>query len=202
MAWRRAGPARWPRALLLLLLLLSLSARVEAGGAAASCQARRTGDRVVAAVELRQILDAETRRLLQLGMRGRLRVEAAVVRRRLGLFEQTVGRATSEAELAAGPEGRGLLVNGRLQADAAAPILLEHIGARLGGEPAEPALVVRITIELRVVTVASLSKVTAWATDSSEEEASSSLLTRALLSAVADDLTRTVECSCSAVTAP
>jgi hypothetical protein len=201
MTWRRAGPKRWASVLGPCLVLLGTAASVQAGGPAASCRARRTGDRVVAAVELRELLDAETQRLLQLGMRGRLRVDASVVRRRLGLFEQTAGTAASEAELAAGPNRRGLLVNGRLQADAGGPVSLERVAVRLSGrERPDEALTFRVTIQLRVVTVASLSKVAAWVTDSSEEDASSSLVTRALLSAVADDLTRTLECSCQ--TAP
>ena len=130
-------------------------------------------------------------------------MDASVVRRRLGLFEQTAGTATSEAVLAAGPNGRGLLVDGRFQADASGPITLERVAVRLSGrERPDEALTFRVTIQLRVVTVASLSKVAAWVTDSSEEDASSSLVTRALLSAVADDLTRTVECSCSTAAAP
>jgi hypothetical protein len=198
MTWRRAGPRRWASTLVPCLLFASLSASVQAGGPTATCQARRTSDRVVASLELRQILDAETQRLLQLGMKGRLRVEASVVRRRLGLFEQTVGTATSEAVLAAGADKHGLLVNGRLQADASGPITLERVAVRLSGrERPDEALTFRATIQLRVVTVESLSKVAAWVTDSSQEDASSSLVTRALLSAVADDLTRTVECSCS-----
>ncbi len=202
MTWRRAGPRRWASALG-ACLWLSSAVPVEAEGPTASCQARRAGDRVVASVALRQILDGETQRLLQLGMKGRLRAEASVVRRRFGLFEQTVGTATSEAELAWGPGGRGLLVNGRPQADASGPVALERVAVRLSGrERPDEVLTFRATIQLRVVTVASLSKVAAWVTDSSEEDASSSVVTRALLSAVADDLTRTVECSCPAAPAP
>ncbi len=137
MTWRRAGPRRWASALGACLWLASAT-RVEAEGPTASCQARRAGDRVVASVALRQVLDAETRRLLQLGMKGRLRADASVVRRRLGLFEQTVGTATSEAELASGPGGRGLLVNGRPQADASA-VSLERIAVRLSGKRAASA---------------------------------------------------------------
>jgi hypothetical protein len=201
---RRDGPQRRASVLVSCLLLLSTSARVvQAGGPSAACQARRAGDRVVASLELAQLLDAETQRLLTLGMKGRLRVEATVVRRRLGLFEQTVGTATSEAVLAAGAAGHGLLVNGRLQPDASGPITLERVAVRLSGrERPDETLTFRATIQLRVVTVESLSKLAAWVTDSSEEDASSSLLTRALLSAVANDLTRTVECSCSTAAAP
>jgi hypothetical protein len=202
MTWRRAGPERWSSVLVPCLLLSSMAASVQAGAPTASCAARRTGDRVVASVELHEILDVEMQRLLQLGMRGRLRVEASVVRRRFGLFEQTAGTAASEAELAAGPNRRGLLVNGRFQADAGGPVSLERVAVRLSGrERPDEALTFRVTIQLLVVTVASLSKVAAWVTDSSEEDASSSLVTRALLSAVANDLTRTVECSCSAAPA-
>ncbi len=202
MTWRRAGPRRRVSVLGSCLALLGAAASVQAGGPTASCQARRAGDRVVASLELRQLLDAETQRLLQLGMRGRLRLEASVVRRRFGLFEQTAGAATSEAELASARNGRGLLVNGRLQADASGPVSLERVAVRLSGrERPDEALTFRVTVQLRVVTVASLSKVAAWVTDSSEEDASSSVVTRALLSAVADDLTRTVECSCRAAPA-
>ncbi len=198
MLWRRAGPRRRARTLAVSLSLLAVPAGARAGGPQASCEARRAGDRVLASIELRQILDAETCRLLQLGMKGQLRVEASVVRRRFGLFEQQAGTATNELVLSAGPEGRGLLVGGRLQADPKAAVSLERITVRLPeDERPDQSLTFRVTVRLRVVTVASLSKVAAWVTDSSEEDASSSLVTRALLSAVANDLTRSVETSCS-----
>ncbi len=204
MTWKRAGPRGRASTLALGLCLSVLPATsVRAGGAAAACQARRAGDRVIASVELRELVDAEMQRLLQLGMKGQLRVEASLVRRRLGLFEQTVGAAVVQAELAASPGGRGLLVNGRSPAQAGGPITLDRVVVRLSGnERPDEALTLRLTVRLRVVTVASLSKLTAWVTDSSEEDASSSLVTRALLTAVANDLTRTVECSCSTASAP
>jgi hypothetical protein len=203
MRWRRAGPGRRGRALLVCLALVTPAAAAHAGGPSARCQARRAGDRVLAAIELQQMLDAEMLRLLQLGMKGRLRVETSVVRRRFGLFEQQAGSATDELVLAAGPEGHGLLVGNRLQDDPKAKVSLERVAVRLPeDERPDQSLTFRVTVRLRVVTVASLSKVAAWVTDSSEEDASSSLVTRALLSAVANDLTRSVETSCAVAPSP
>ncbi len=184
--------------LFLVLVLVASASRLDAEPPpTATCQARRAGDRVIATIELRQFLDEETRRLLQLGMKGRIRVEGAVLRKRLGLFEHTLGLATIETELTSTREPRRLLLDGRPLADSAGAVALERLAVRLSDPDAAVApLTLRAHVQLRVVTMSSLSKVAAWATDSSEEEASSSLLTRGLLSAVVSDLTRSAKCVC------
>jgi hypothetical protein len=188
-----------PRALLLACAALVAAPAARGEQASVACRARRTTDRVAAAVEATPLLGEEARRLILLGMKGSLRVEATVVRRRFGLFEQTLGTASREAVLSAAPDGRTLLLDGR-PLPAAGAVVLEGVAVRLSvaAKPGD-ALTFRAAVQLRVVTASSLAKVAAWATESNEDDAASSLLTRAVLQAVASDLTRSGECACVAL---
>lgn len=194
--------AERPAARALLGCLCLLAGGIPAWAAPEpTCQARRTAERVLVSIELRPLLSEEALRLVRLGLKGQIRIEGAVLRRRLGLFEQTLATVSSRAELSAGPDGRTLLLDGRALPSAAS-IRLERVAVRLDGRTSvDEPLTFRGSVEVRVVTASSLARVAAWATETSEEEASSSLLTRALLEALANDLTRTGDCSC-AVRAP
>jgi hypothetical protein len=181
----------------MVLLALGVAGRPEARAAealSASCQARSVGDRVVVVIQLQGFAEEETLRLLRLGMRGQIRAEATLLRKRWGLFEQTLGSQVMQATLSTAQDKQALLLNDRTQVDPLRPIPLERLALRLG-KRAEGRLTVRAHVWLQVVTVSSLSKVAAWATESSEDE-TASILTRGLLAAVVDDLTRSVECSC------
>jgi hypothetical protein len=152
---------------------------------------------VVAEIELRGFVEEETLRLLRLGLRGRIRVEASLVRKRWGVFEQTVGSRVMEAHLSSAEDGQALVLNDRTRVEALAPMPLDRLALRFSDrDGAGSRLAVRAGVWLQVVTVSSLSKVAAWATESSEDEASSAL-TRGLLAAVVDDLTRSAECTCA-----
>jgi hypothetical protein len=75
------------------------------------------------------------------------------------------------------------------------PLKLEPLALRLPALGARPGpLLLRITAALRIVTVSSLGKVAAWATESNQD--APSLLTRSLLAAVVEDLTRSADCAC------
>jgi hypothetical protein len=169
--------------------------------AAAECQAQLLGDRILAAISLRGFVEEETLRLLRLGMRGRVRIDAAVVRKSWGVFEHTTAARVVESQLSSARDKQDLLVDNRTRAPAAGPIRFERMALRLKERDVPvDRLILRVTVQLQVVTVSSLSDAAAWATESTDDETSSSLLTRGLLAAVANDLTRSAECSC-AVTA-
>ncbi len=191
---RRIAYAR--RALLGLLLVPAASAPAEESPAA-SCRARLQGDRIVVETELTGFFDEDTLSLVRLGLKGRLHLEAVAYRKRLGLFEQTVALQAMDIEVVWSRSAQALGVGSAKGLAPGKPITLERLALRLG-EPARTSsrLLVRMEARLQVVTVRSLSKVAAWATGSSEEEVPS-LLTRSVLSAVAQDLTRSASCECS-----
>ncbi len=187
-------------------LVLALGVTVGQGSAqerpTASCGARLVGDRVLVSMELRSFLDEETLRLVRLGLVGRVHVELGVYRKRWGLFEQTVALQSSDASVEYSRSDRRFLLDRRLVVDAPLALKLPVQSVRLGAV-AQPAtsLSLRAEARLQVVTVASLSKVAAWATGAEGDQASSDVLTRGLLSAVVEDLTRSAECTCRVETA-
>jgi hypothetical protein len=167
----------------------------------ATCQAHAVGDRVLATIDLQGFVEEEMLRLLRLGMRGRVRVEATALRRRWGVFEQTVATRVVESQLSFTRDTQDLLLDARTRLPASGPITLERLALRVAEHDAATSrLTLRVSVQLQVVTMSSLSKVAAWATESSDDEASASILTRGLLTAVVNDLTRSAECTC-AVTA-
>ena len=182
----------------MLALLCTPGANASAAErASAACQAQVVGDRVLATVTLRGFVEDETLRLLRLGMRGRVRVEATALRRQWGVFERTVATRVQESQLTSAPDKQDLLLDERTRQSAAGPITLERLALRLPErEVASSRLTLRVAVQLQVVTMSSLSKVAAWATESSEGDTPSSLLTRGLLAAVVNDLTRSADCTC------
>jgi hypothetical protein len=190
-----------------VFLAVALAAAGSGVGAetapSAACEARRVGDRVLVTLELRDFLQEETRRLLQLGMKGHIAVEAAAFRKRMGLFEHTVASTAVGPVLSSPRDSRELRLDGRALTESAGSFRLERFALRVPADEARAAaLTVRATVRLRVVTVSSLSKVAAWAAQSSEDEASSSLITRGILSAVVSDLTRSADCTCRVAASP
>jgi hypothetical protein len=170
---------------------------------AATCHAQVVGDRVLATISLRGFVEEETLRLLRLGMRGRVRVEAAVLRRHWGVFEQTAGARVQEWKLSSAADKQDLLLDDLTRLPATGPLALDRMAIRLSErDAASGRLSLRIGVQLQVVTVSSLSKVAAWATESNDDDAASSLLTRGLLAAVVNDLTRSAECTCDVTLPP
>lgn len=169
----------------------------------ARCQAAVVADRVVVRVELHGFLDEETLRLLRLGLRGRIATEASLLRKHWGPFEKTLASAAQEAELVVIDDRQTLTLNGRARLDPERPVALERLALRLGETPPPKSrLMVRASVRLQVVTLSSLSKAAAWATESTEEETGGSILTRGLLAAVVDDLTRAASCACEVTPTP
>jgi hypothetical protein len=168
--------------------------------ASATCEAHAVGDRVVAAITLHGFVEDESLRLLRLGMRGRIRVEATLLRKRWGVFEQTIASRVMESDLSSSRDKRALILNDGTPVDPLGPIPLTRLALRLP-ERDVGRTTLRVAVQLQVLTMSSLSKVAAWATESGDEDGTSSILTRGLLAAVVKDLTRSAECAC-AVAAP
>jgi len=167
--------------------------------ASATCEARAVGDRVVAVITLHGFVEDESLRLLRLGMRGRIRVEATLLRKRWGVFEQTLASRVFESDLTSSRDKRALILNDGTPVDPLGPIPLARLALRLP-ERDVGRTTLRIAVQLQVVTMSSLSKVAAWATESGGEDDTSSILTRGLLAAVVKDLTRSAECACPVAT--
>jgi hypothetical protein len=155
---------------------------------------------VVTTIELHSLLDDDLLSLIRLGMEGRIRVQASVLRKRWGLFEQDLATRWSEAKIAYLADDRQYVLNGRVRIRDPARFTIARIALPLS-DPAAAAkrMTFRAEIRLQVVTESSLAKVAAWVTESDEDETSGSILARGLLSAVAEDLVRTTECSCVVV---
>jgi hypothetical protein len=76
-------PWRLRAALCLLGLAVALvAAPVARAAAGVHCRVERAGERAVVAVTLADVLDPDLRRLVELGLAGRLQVEVTLHRRR------------------------------------------------------------------------------------------------------------------------
>lgn len=183
-----------------MLVLAQAASALADEAPEASCRARLQGDRIVVETELRRFFDEDTLSLVRLGLKGRLHVDVVAYRKRLGLFEQTVALQAMDLDVVWSRSAKALAVGRATGLAAEKPFALERLALRLD-ESARTAsrLSVRAEARLQVVTVRSLSKVAAWATGSAEEEVPS-FLTRSVLSAVAQDLTRSASCECSVET--
>ncbi|MBN2372039.1 MAG: hypothetical protein JXO72_16275 [Vicinamibacteria bacterium] len=175
---------------------MSPATEVE-GRPRAVCSARLAGDRVVATIELHSFLDDDLLALIRLGMEGRVRVQASVMRKRLGLFEQDLATQSSDSRIGYSSGERQYVINGRVRIRDPARFTAGRVSLRLKDpDVSAMRLTFRAEVRLQVVTESSLSRVAAWVTESGEESTSGSILARGLLSAVAEDLVRTTECSC------
>jgi hypothetical protein len=145
---------------------------------------------VVATIELHSLLDDDLLSLIRLGMEGRIRVQASVLRKHWGLFEQDLATRSSEAMIAYLADDRQYILNGRARIRDPARFTIGRIALPVSdSEAATKRMTFRAEIRLQVVTESSLAKVAAWVT-------SGSIISRGLLSAVAEDLVRSAECSC------
>jgi hypothetical protein len=178
-------------------LLVAASPRAAAAPAA-SCQADRTGERARVQLVLAELFDRELLHLVRLGLRGRIRVEATLFRRRRLWFDER--RATDVREVTVGwsKEARTFTLDGAPLVDpervTVAPIWLRPAGEPLGGG----AHYVSINARLEVVTVRSLGQVATWLVRGPEtrDPQGGSALSRSLIAYVAADLARTASASC------
>jgi hypothetical protein len=210
--WLRTGKhrRRWTVALALLAVTgLTGSARAAPR---LQCWAQRAGERALVAVTMADLLDADLRRLIELGLAGRLRIETTLHRRRAFWFDDQVASEVRHAVLSWSRERAGLLLDGKPAAlDQLALPLLPLRPARGALDPGEHY--VDVNLRLEVVTSSSLGEVARWLVagrgraaqgvgepsgrrqePGDEEEAP--LLPRALVGALASDLARTARGRC------
>lgn len=189
------GPEfRHRRAWLATMAALLLCAEV-ARAAEATCRATRVGGSARVAVTLEGLLDRDLLRLVRLGLKGRLAVELRAVRKGL-LFGRTVGRAALEVTLAWSEELEALLLDGRPVRDPRT-LELERISLDVDAPEAE-TVTVETSARLQVVTAQSLGDVARWITGGDSTAPERSALTRNVIGAVAEDLTRSASCTCPA----
>jgi hypothetical protein len=187
--------SRRPVAFLLTLAsLAALSTREAWATPAASCRAERAGQRALVATEVIELLEPGLRRLVELGLVGRLRVEAALYRRRPLWFDQRVAEQVRDHGIGWSRTDRTLLLDGQRMDPAALargrmtlPFLSLLPGRFRSGDH-----YVEINLRLEVVTSASLGEVARWLVD----DADRSVVPRALVDYLAADLARTSSCRC------
>jgi hypothetical protein len=175
-----------------LLSALLVGTPLAASAASASCSALLAGRRALVGLRFDELLDRDLLRLVRLGLVAKLSVEVSLLRKRL-LFPRRLGRAQAEAELRFSEEGGLFLLDGRPVADPQR-LSLERMVLELEQDEEPEGLEVQVRTELRVVTAQSLGEVVRWIAGS--DGAGRSALSRNLLGAVADDLTRSVQADC------
>jgi hypothetical protein len=174
------------RKLLVALLLLAGAAKAQE----VACKAVLAGTRALVDATIHGLLDRELLRIVKLGVSGRLMVEASVVRRSQLWFGRVVARTTRELPLIWSEERGAFELDGRALSDPE-NVTLERIALSLGEADDPRAYQVEVVTRLVVVTPGSLGRVAHLL-----EGESDSALTRTLLGAIANDLTRSANATC------
>ena len=181
--------AQWAALVLAALLCAPLAARASS----ASCRAVLAGTRALVGLTLEGLLDRDLLRLVRLGLAGSLSIEVTVTRKRF-LLGSRVARVSLGFELRWLEDEQVLLLDGRRVRDPE-QLALERIALEVPGGLDPEALDVEARAELKVVTTQSLGDVARWIAGGKSGEASP--ISRNLLGAVADDLTRSAEARCA-----
>jgi hypothetical protein len=181
----------WPllfdrRKLALVLLLLAGATKAQE----LACKAVLAGTRALVDATVHRLLDPELLRIVKLGVAGRLTVEANVVRRRQLWFGRVVAATKRELPLTWSEERGVFELDGRALPDPE-NLSLERIVLPLGEAGDPRAYEVEVTTRLVVVTQGSLGRVANLL-----EGENDSALTRTLLDAIANDLTRSANGTC------
>ena len=174
------------RRLALALLLLAGAAKAQE----VACKAVLAGTRALVDATIHGLLDRELLRIVKLGVAGRLTVETSVVRRRQLWFGRVVAVTRSELPLTWSEERGAFELDGRPLRDPE-NVSLERIVLPLGEAEDPRAYEVEVVTRLVVVTPGSLGRVA----DLLEGE-NDSALTRTLLQAISNDLTRSANGTC------
>jgi len=174
------------RKLAVALLLLAGAAKAQE----LACKAFLAGTRALVDATIHGLLDRELLRIVKLGVPGKLTVEASVSRRRQLWFGRIVTTATRELPLRWSEERGAFELDGRALADPE-HISLERIPLPLAEAEEPAAYQVEVVTRLVVVTPGSLGRVAHLL-----EGESDSALTRTLLGAIANDLTRSASAIC------
>jgi hypothetical protein len=174
------------RKLAVALLLLAGAAKAQD----LACKAVLAGTRALVDATIHGLLDRELLRLVKLGVSGKLTVEASVVRRRQLWFGRVVAASTRELPLTWSEERGVFELDGRAIADPE-HVPLERIALSLGEAEDPRAYEVEVVTRLVVVTQGSLGRVAGLL-----EGETDSALARAVLDAIANDLTRSANGKC------
>jgi len=174
------------RRLAVAFLLLAGAAKAQE----VACKAVLAGTRALVDATVHGLLDRELLRIVRLGVSGRLTVEAMVVRRRQLWFGRVVAATTREVPLTWSEERGAFELDGRPLPDPE-HVSLERIALSLGEADDPRAYEVEVVTRLVVVTRGSLGRVAGLLAGESD-----SPLTRTLLDAIANDLTRTANGTC------
>jgi hypothetical protein len=203
-------PGRLRAALCLLGGLLGLALFVSPARAAVGvqCKVERAGERALVSVTLADVLDPDLRRLVELGLAGRLRVEVTLHRRRAFWFDAQVGEDVRQSVLQWSRQRSSMLLDGQV-VDASRLTLPFVLRPGRGGLQ-EDEHHVDVAVRLEVVTASSLGAVARWlaagrpgansrrqGNDVDEDEVATPILPRALAGALAADLARTARGRCT-----
>ena len=193
-----------PRVVVSLALAAALGAGPGAGSAraaapAASCRAEPAGDRVLVQIALRDLFDRELIHLVRLGLRGQLRLEVNLYRRRRLWFDEKRTSEVQESVVLFSRATGGFLLDGRPLADPAT-LTFPRLALRPGRGGAQAGNhYVQVSARLEVITVKSLGQMATWLVRGAEPgpaPPSSSPVSRSLISYVAADLARTAGAHC------
>lgn len=174
------------RRLAIAFLLLAGAAKAQE----VACKAVLAGTRALVDATVHGLLDRELLRIVKLGVAGRLTVEALVVRRRQLWFGRVVAATTREIPLTWSEERGAFELDGRALPDPE-HVSLERIALSLGEADDPRDYEVEVATRLVVVTRGSLGRVAGLLAGESD-----SPLTRTLLDAIANDLTRAANGTC------
>jgi hypothetical protein len=194
-----------------LVLLAAASIAGWSGVAGAQpvldCRADTAGQRVVLQVSLADLFDEELLRLVELGLTGRLRIQATLYRKRRIWFDARLAESSRELAVAWSRQEGTFTVDGRPVEPLHRLELPEMIvSAPLDGQTDSAPAYVEVTARLEVITANSLGQVARWlvrgkaqASRSSvppRTESGSPLVPRALVEYLAADLARTTSGRC------
>lgn len=174
------------RRLAVALLLLAGAAQAQE----AACRAVLAGTRALVDATVHHLLDRDLLRLVKLGLAGRLTVEATVVRRRHLWFGRVVSKGTRELPVSWSADRGVLELDGRPIGDPE-HIALERIVLPLGESEDPSTYQVEVQTRLVVVTESSLGRVAGLFAGEGD-----SPLSKTILSAIANDLTRSANATC------
>ncbi len=176
MSWRK---------LALVMLLIAGAAKAQE----VACKAVLAGTRALVDATIHGLLDRDTLRIVKAGLSGRLTVDT-VLRRRQLWFSRVVATATRELQLTWSEERGAFELDGRAVADPER-IALERIALSLGEADDPRAYEVEVVTRLVVVTPTSLGRVADLLAAESD-----SALSRTVLGAIANDLSRSASGTC------
>ncbi|HXU80151.1 MAG TPA: hypothetical protein VN914_02055 [Polyangia bacterium] len=160
------------------------------GDPSASCAAERAGDRAEAKVVLSELFDGELLHLVRLGLRGQIRLEVTLYRRRRFWFDERRALEVRDVVVTWSRDEGHYLLDGRAIDDPVSltivPVALRSMGQ------GDHYLEVRARLE--VVTVKSLGQMATWLVQGNDDEPSP--LGKGLVSYVAAGLVRTASARC------